>query len=136
MGQTKMSGGWWAEPPLAPAVALVLTIIASALGFLVTQRDKISFSKSFSVYGRVLLVAGCMIGAVQMMTVLGFALSILVFAIVVAAIAGFRGMRLALISLSTTIAIVLIFRVGFVIWFPRPMLFKWIDLSIWLQGIL
>jgi len=31
---------------------------------------------------------------------------------------------------------VLIFRVGFAIWFPRPMLFKWIDIPIKLQGLL
>ena len=31
-GQTEMSGGWWAEPAVAPAVALTLTIVAAAVG--------------------------------------------------------------------------------------------------------
>ena len=136
MGQTSMSGGWWAEPVLAPAVVLVLTIAASGLGFWVTRRDRADLGETFGVYARVLVVAGCMIGAVMLTKVLGFALSILVFAGVVAMIAGFRGLRLALIALGTTLAMVLIFRVGFSIWFPRPMLFKWIDFPIWLQGIL
>ncbi|MYH59325.1 MAG: hypothetical protein F4145_15360 [Boseongicola sp. SB0675_bin_26] len=136
MGQTAMSGGWWAEPALAPTVALIMTIIASAIAFFVARREAVDVGQTVRVYGRILLISGCMIGAVMLMKVLGFALSILIFASVVAATAGFRGTRLALIALGTTVAMVLIFRVGFSIWFPRPALFKWLDLPVSWQGIL
>ena len=136
LGQTVMDGGWWAEPALAPAVALGLTIIASAVAFLAAKRDTLNLGESLRVYGQILLIAACMIVAVVLMRILGFALSILVFATIVAAIGGFRGLRLAFIALGTTIALVLIFRVGFAIWFPRPLLFKWIDVPNTLQGIL
>ena len=136
MGQTVMSGGWWAEPAVAPAVALVLTVIASAVGFFAARREKPDWFEIARVYSRILLIAGCMIGAVLLMRVVGFALSILLFSGFVAWIGGFRGLRLALIALGTTVAMVLVFRVGFSIWFPRPILFKWLDFPIWLQGIL
>ncbi len=136
MGQTVMSGGWWAEPALAPTVALTMTIVASAIAFLVARREQIRVGRTVRVYGQVLLISGCMIGAVMLMRVLGFTLSILAFAGVVATTAGFRGTRLVLIALGTTVAMALIFRVGFAIWFPRPALFKWIDLPVSWQGIL
>ena len=136
MGQTAMSGGWWAEPALAPTVALIMTIIASAIAFFVAKRETVDVGQTMRVYGQILLISGCMIGAVMLMKVLGFALSILIFASVVATTAGFRGTRLALIALGTTVAMVLIFRVGFSIWFPRPALFKWLDLPVSWQGIL
>ncbi len=136
MGQTAMSGGWWAEPALAPTVALIMTVMASAIAFLVARRETVDFRQTVRVYGQILLISGCMIGAVMLMKVLGFALSILTFAGVVATTAGFRGTRLALIALGTTVAMVLIFRVGFSIWFPRPALFKWLDLPVSWQGIL
>ncbi|MXX88843.1 MAG: hypothetical protein F4213_22410 [Boseongicola sp. SB0677_bin_26] len=136
MGQTVMSGGWWAEPALAPTVALIMTIIASAIAFFVARRESVDVGKTVRVYGQILLISGCMIGAVMLMKVLGFALSILVFASVVATTAGFRGTRLVLIALGTTVAMVLIFRIGFSIWFPRPALFKWLDLPVSWQGIL
>lgn len=136
MGEAARSGGWWAEPALAPAVALVLTIVASAIAFIYTRPEKIAWTNAVRTYSRILLIAGCMVATVFLMKVLGFALSILVFATVVAFIGGFRRTKLAVVALATTVAMVLIFRVGFGIWFPRPMLFKWIDLPIWLQGIL
>lgn len=135
-GQTEMSGGWWAEPAVAPAVALTLTIVAAALAAVSSRWEKVDFRGAVSVYGRAFGVAGSMIVAVMLMKVLGFALSILIFAFCVTFMAGFRGVRLAIIPIGTTIAMVLIFRVGFAIWFPRPMLFKWIDIPIKLQGLL
>jgi cell division protein FtsW (lipid II flippase) len=123
MGEAARSGGWWAEPALAPGVALVLTIVASAIAFFYTRPEKIDWTSTVQTYGRILLIAGCMVATVALMKVLGFALSILVFAMVVAFIGGFRRLRLLAVAISTTVAMVLIFRVGFGIWFPRPELF-------------
>lgn len=136
MGEAARSGGWWAEPALAPAVALGLTIVASAIAFFYTRPEKFEWTGAVHTYGRILLIAGCMVATVALMKVLGFALSILTFSLVVAFIAGFRKIRCFAVAISTTLAMVLIFRVGFGIWFPRPELFKWIDLPFWLQGIL
>ena len=45
---TEVSGnlevGWWAEPGLTPAVFLVLTVLASLAGFLVTKRETLGSS--------------------------------------------------------------------------------------------
>jgi len=135
MGEAARSGGWWAEPALAPGIALALTVIASVIACFFAKPEKIAWMNSFLTYARIALLAGIMIGTVYLMKVLGFALSILVFSGVVSFVAGFRGVRLVAIPLLATIAMVLVFRVGFSIWFPRPMLFKWIDLPFWLQGI-
>ena len=135
-GQTAMSGGWWAEPALAPAIALGLTILSAGAAFFAAKREPVALSETLRTYGQIALIAGTMIGAVLLMKILGFALSILLFATVAAVIGGFRGMRLVAISVLATVAMVLVFRVGFKIWFPRPELFKWLDLPIWLQGIL
>ena len=136
MGEAARSGGWWAEPALAPGVALVLTIVASAVAFLSARKEEIDWSKAARDYGGILLITGCMVTTVYLMKILGFALSLLVFAFVVSLIGGFRGIKLIAISLGAAIAMVLIFRVGFGVWFPRPALFKWIDLPFGLQGIL
>ncbi len=136
IGQVAMAGGWWAEPALASGITLGLTIIASSSAFLAARREPLLLWETGKVYGRILLIAACMVGSVLMMGVLGFALSILLFSTLVAAIGGFRGFRLVLIPLFTTIALVVMFRIGFSIWFPRPMLFNWIDLPSFLQGIL
>lgn len=136
MGEAARSGGWWAEPALAPGVALVLTIVASAIAFLVAWKEEIDWAAARRDYGGIFLIAGCMVATVFLMKILGFALSLLVFAAVVSFIGGFRGIKLLAVSLGTATAMVLIFRVGFGIWFPRPALFKWIDLPFWLQGIL
>ena len=136
MGEAARSGGWWAEPALAPGVALVLTIVASAVAFLLARKETIDWAKSLRDYGRIFLIAGCMVATVFLMKILGFALSLLVFAAVISFIGGFRGFKLLAISFGAATAMVLIFRVGFAIWFPRPALFKWIDLPFWLQGIL
>lgn len=136
MGEAARSGGWWAEPALAPGVSLVLTIIASAIAFFLTKKEKIVWAQSLREYGGIVLIAGCMVATVFLMSILGFSLSLLVFATVVAFIGGFRGFTLLAISLGTATAMVLIFRVGFAVWFPRPEIFKWIDLPFWLQGIL
>jgi hypothetical protein len=135
-GQTAMAGGWWAEPALAPAIALVLTILSAAAAFFAAKREAVNISEAAKTYGQIALIAGTMIGAVLLMKILGFALSILIFATVAAIIGGFRGWRLVAISVLATAAMVLVFRVVFKIWFPRPELFKLIDLPIWLQGIL
>ena len=135
-GQTAMEGGWWAEPALAPAVALVMTILAAGAAFFAARREVLDFGEIARTYGQIALIAGTMIGTVLLMKVLGFALSILIFATIAAIIGGFRGWKLALISILATLAMVLVFRVGFKIWFPRPDLFKWLDVPIWLQGIL
>ncbi|MDE2788818.1 MAG: tripartite tricarboxylate transporter TctB family protein [Paracoccaceae bacterium] len=136
MGQTAMDGGWWAEPAVAPGVALGLTIVASAIAFLAARRDPLNPDRTFRLYGQILLIAACMVGAVMLMRVLGFALSILAFSTTVAVVGGFRGVKLAVIALGVTVAMVLMFRVGFSIWFPRPLLFKWIEVPNALQGIL
>ena len=136
LGQAAMHGGWWAEPAVAPAVALTLTLAASLVAFLIAKREPVDLADTFGVYGRILLIAACMVGAVMLMRVLGFALSLLIFAAVTAVVGGFRGMRLAVIAAGITLAMVLMFRVGFSIWFPRPLLFKWISLPNWLQGII
>lgn len=137
---SKVSGnlevGWWAEPGLAPAVFLVLTILASVAGFLATKRETLDWGQSFRDYGRVAVLSGCMVGTVFLFGILGFALSLLVFAGVVAFIAGFRGIRLVVVAVSSAVAMVLVFRVGFSVWFPRPELFKLIDMPFWLQGVL
>ncbi len=136
MGDAARFGGWWVEPALAPGVALVLTIAASAIAFRYARPENVDWVSAAQTYGRIILIAGSMVATVFLMKILGFALSILAFAGVVAFIGGFRGAKLIAISLCTTLAMVLIFRVGFGIWFPRPALFKWIDLPFWLQGIL
>ena len=128
--------GWWAEPGLSPAVFLVLTILASLAAFFAAKREMINWKEVGGDYGRVALLSGCMIGTVFLLKIIGFALSILVFAGVVAFIAGFRGWRLIAIAFAASISMVLIFRVGFSVWFPRPELFKLIDLPFWLQGVL
>ena len=135
-GGAGFRGGWWAEPAFAPGVALVLTIVASAIAFFLSRKEKIDWGNSLKAYGGIFLIAGCMVATVFLIKILGFALSMLVFVSVVALIGGFRGRMLIVISLVTTIVMVLVFRVGFGIWFPRPALFKWIDLPFWLQGIL
>lgn len=128
--------GWWAEPGFMPAVFLFLTVITSAAAFFMAKRDAIDWGQVGSDYGRVSLLSGCMVGTVFLLGIVGFALSMLVFAGVVAFIAGFRGGRLAAIALLSAVAMVLIFRVGFSVWFPRPALFKLIDMPFWLQGVL
>ena len=135
-GGVGFRGGWWAEPSFAPGVALVLTIVASAIAFFFAKKEQVDWAEAVRSYGGIFLIAGCMIGTVFLIKILGFALSMFVFASVVSVIGGFRGIRLVGIALGTTLVMVLIFRVGFGIWFPRPALFKWIDLPFWLQGIL
>ena len=100
------------------------------------RREPLNWNAVGGDYGRVALLSGCMIGTVFLLKIIGFALSILVFAGVVAFIAGFRGGRLAAITVAASVSMVLIFRVGFSVWFPRPELFKLIDLPFWLQGVL
>ena len=136
MGQTAMDGGWWAEPAVAPGVTLGLTVVASAVAFLAARREPLKPRRTLRLYGQILLIAACMVGAVMLMRVLGFALSILVFATAAAVVGGFRGRKLVAVALGVTVAMVLMFRVGFSIWFPRPQLFKWVDLPNALQGIL
>ena len=137
---SKVSGnlevGWWAEPGLSPAVFLILTFLASVTGFLVTKRETIDWGAIARDYGRVAIVSACMIATVFLLKIIGFALSMLVFAGTVAFIAGFRGWRLVAVALAASVSMVLIFRVGFSVWFPRPELFKLIDLPFWLQGVL
>ena len=128
--------GWWAEPGLSPAVFLVLMIIASAAAFLVAKREAIDWGAIARDYGRVAIVSACMIATVFLLKIIGFALSMLFFAGVVAFIAGFRGARLVVIAFAAIIAMVLIFRVGFSVWFPRAELFKVIELPFWLQAVL
>ncbi len=136
----KVSGnldvGWWAEPGLSPAVFLVLTVLASLAAIFAAKRETIDWKSVGGDYSRVALLSGCMIGTVFLLKIIGFALSILVFAGVVAPIAGFRGGRLVGIAFAASVSMVLIFRVGFSVWFPRPELFKLIDLPFWLQGVL
>ena len=136
LGQTIMSGGWWSEPALFPAVTLILTIVSSAVAYFVSPYEKLNLNRSLKDYLRVLLITICIIGTVMMMKVFGFALSILIFVTLISFIAGFRGFKVLLLSLSVTLSMMLIFRVGFEIWFPRPLLFKWIDLPIWMQGLM
>ncbi len=128
--------GWWAEPGLSPAVFLVLTLLASLAAFFAAKRETLVWKVVGGKYSRVALLSGCMIGTVFLLKIIGFALSILVFAGVAAFIAGFRGGRLAAIAIAASVSMVLIFRVGFSVWFPRPELFKLIDLPFWLQGVL
>ncbi|MEL7465075.1 MAG: tripartite tricarboxylate transporter TctB family protein [Pseudomonadota bacterium] len=132
----RLEAGWWAEPGLSPAVFLVITVITSAAAFFAAKREVVNWDKAARDYGRVAVLSGCMIGTVFLLGILGFALSILVFAGVVAFIAGYRGARLAMIAVLSAISMVLIFRVGFEVWFPRPELFKLIDMPFWLQGVL
>lgn len=132
----RLEVGWWAEPGLSPAVFLVITVIASVATFFVAKRESIDWGQATSEYGRVAIVSACMIATVFLLKIIGFALSILVFAGVIAFIAGFRGGRLVAIALAACAAMVLIFRVGFSVWFPRPELFKLIDLPFSLQGVL
>jgi len=102
----------------------------------VSPYEKLNLNRSLKDYLRVLLITICIIGTVMMMKVFGFALSILIFVTLISLIAGFRGIKVLLLSLSVTLSMMLIFRVGFEIWFPRPLLFKWIDLPIWMQGLM
>lgn len=136
LGQTAMSGGWWAEPSLAPTIALIVTIVSAALAFFAAKREPFDLGETIRTYGQIALVAGSMVVAIILMRLFGFAISILLFATVAAVIGGFRGRRLVTIVVGATVAMVLIFRVGFKIWFPRPELFKWFDFPIWLQGLL
>ena len=135
-GQTEMSGGWWAEPALAPAVALVITILSAGAAWFAAKRETIQLSSTLKTYTKIGLIAGCMISTVLLMKIVGFALSVFLFASVVGRVGGFRGWRLALLAASATVAMVVVFRIGFRIWFPRPELYKWLDLPFWLQGIL
>ena len=136
----KVSGnldvGWWAEPGLSPAVFLILTVLTSMAAFFAAKSETIDWREVGGEYGRVALLSGCMIGTVFLLKIIGFALSILVFAGVVAFIAGFRAGRLIAIAVAASVSMVLIFRVGFSVWLPRPELFKLIDLPFWLQRIL
>ena len=136
MGQTAMSGGWWAEPALAPFVALLITIIASGFAVILAKKQTFDWANFWSVYGKITLISALMISAVMLMKIVGFALSILIFSCTTSYIAGYRKLKLVFISFCITSALVLIFRVGFSIWFPRPALFKALDLPFWLQGIL
>ncbi len=132
----RLEVGWWAEPGLSSAVFLVLTVLTSVAAFIVAKRESIDWAQTAGEYGRVALVSACMIATVFLLKIIGFALSILVFAGVVALIAGFRGTRLIAIAVAACVAMVLIFRIGFAVWFPRPELFKLMDLPFWLQGVL
>ena len=136
MGQTAMSGGWWAEPALAPFVVLSITSIASFFGFLSAKKERLNWLKVCKTYGKIVLISGFMIGTVMLMKIIGFALSILVFSSVTGYIAGYRKIKLTIIALGTATALVLIFRVRFSIWFPRPLIFNIIALPSWPQGIL
>ena len=71
-----MSGGWWAEPAVAPGVALCLTIIAAALATWSANSETIDYRTAVGIYSRAFGVAGCMIAAVMLMKILGFALAI------------------------------------------------------------
>lgn len=135
-GQALMKGGWWAEPALAPAVALVITILGAGAAWFAAKRETIQLSSTLKTYTKIGLIAGCMISTVLLMKIVGFALSVLLFASVVGRVGGFRGWQLALLAASATVAMVVVFRIGFRVWFPRPELYKWLDLPFWLQGIL
>ncbi|PLS21005.1 tripartite tricarboxylate transporter TctB family protein [Neptunicoccus cionae] len=132
----RLEVGWWAEPGLSPAVFLVITVITSVAAYFVAKREVIDWTQVAKDYGRVAILSGCMVITVFLIGILGFALSIFVFAGGVGFIAGYRGGRLVVIALLSSIAMVLVFRVGFSVWFPRPALFKLIDLPFWLQGVL
>ena len=128
--------GWWAEPGLMPTIFLGITLSASIAAFFTAKKDAVDWSGTARAYGRVAVVSACMICTVFLLKIIGFALSLLVFAAAITWLAGFRGWRLIAIAFGAAISVVLIFRVGFSVWFPRPELFKLVDLPFWLQGIL
>ena len=128
--------GWWAEPGLTPAVFLVVAFLASVAAFFAAKRETFDWAEVGGEYGRVAVLSGCMILTVFLLKIIGFALSMFVFAGIVSFVAGFRGGQLFAIAFAASVAMVLIFRVGFSVWFPRPELFKLIDMPFWLHGVL
>ncbi len=135
-GQTAALGGWWSEPALAPATALAILIISSAVAVFTARRKPINVPETAMTYLRIGAVSAWMLMAVWLISITGFALAMLIFSGGAALMAGFRGKTFACLCLGTTVAMVLVFRVGFGIWFPRPLLFKHVEFGSTLSGIL
>ena len=129
VGQVGVSGGWWSEPFLAPALTLILLIVSSGVAILASRRETLELLRTGRDYVRIGLLSAWMLVAVWLISILGFALAMLIFSGGLALAAGFRGVRLVALSLGTTVVMVLVFRVFFSIWFPRPWLFKVLDLG-------
>lgn len=121
---------WWNEPRNGPMVALSLLFVFSALAAVFAAPGRHDPRDRETIFA--LALSAGFLGAVWLIGILGYALSVLCFTAFAGLLAGFRGRRLALVSLGLTVAMVLIFREMLGLWFPRAWLFQQAD---WLSTI-
>jgi len=123
-------GGWWNEPRNGPMVSLSLLFLFSGLAAVFAGPRRHTPRDRETVLA--LALSAGFLGAVWLIGILGYGLSVLCFTAFAGVLAGFRGRRLALVSLGLTLAMVLIFREALGLWFPRAWLFRQAD---WLAVI-
>lgn len=114
--------GWWNEPRNGPLVALSLLFVFSTLAAIFAGPARYDRMDRESVLA--LVLSAGFLGAVWLIGILGYGLSVLCFTVFAAFLAGFRGRRLAWVSLGLTLAMVLLFREALGLWFPRAWLFQ------------
>jgi hypothetical protein len=124
------NGDWWNEPRNGPMVSLSLLFVFSALAavFAAPRRHTLRDRDTALALA---LSAGFLV-AVWLIGILGYGLSVLCFTAFAGMLAGFRGRRLAWLSLGLTLAMVLLFREALGLWFPRAWLYRQAD---WLSVI-
>lgn len=126
--------GWYLAPIAWPLVSLGMAIVAGAalswqfLKAFRGARDRKAFrTKTLWAFGGLVeAFEYALYFCVYMVAVsyLGFAIATLLFLEFVIWRAGLRGTKWVLTGLFTTVAIVVIFRVGIGLWFPLAPLFK------------
>lgn len=131
-----VGGGWWNAPALAPAIALLISFAAAALGAL-TSRDGCWIQRGAGrVWRRAFALSVTFILSLWSISYVGYGLATLLLATGTGFIAGYRNMRLAVISLGISLTMILIFRVILGVWFPQAELFKVFPVLQPLAGIL
>ena len=122
-------GGWWSEPALAPAVSLSILVLGAVSAYFVAARKEDRATGWGIAYGRAAFLSVWLLVAVWLIKIIGFGLSILVFTGLVGYLARFRGWKLVAVAVVAMVSMVLIFRVGFSVWFPRALIFEYLPWS-------
>ena len=123
-------GDWWNEPVNAPAFSLTLLFVCSLLAAIfASPTDQGALRKDATI---AVILSAAFLGAIWCIPIIGYGLSVLVFATIGGLVAGYRGRVLLLVALGLTALMLLTFRYVLGLWFPRAELFK---LTPWLEAI-
>ncbi|WP_432697871.1 tripartite tricarboxylate transporter TctB family protein [Marinobacterium sp. YM272] len=114
-------GGWWNEPRNAPLLSLSILFVFSLL-------SAISAAPSAQRNGGretfiSILMTSAFLGAVWLIPFIGYGLSVLLFCLIAAISAGFKGRQLALVVIGLTLFMLIMFRYILGLWFPAAQLF-------------